>query len=320
MLCLLLFSQIAYANKNSVDVYYKGKNLQFKNNVFKDGTVVYIPLREFSDNIKTDVLWDKDKKEVIFLKDKDVLIMKDKSNLVKCNGKNIRISKPTKIIKGVFYVPSDLLINCLDYGVNIDKNVLKIYDRFDVIDVKQEGVINKGDLLKKDLDKLNKALQEIELKYGVSLVEESTIDIPSIGVFYNYINEYMTRDEIMKEDKWGDHFVVTIDKDNLDFYSKWKVVAPLAGMHSRFEPVVYYRLNDKDYVVGGYENYLGSEKNLDKALKNYLNTFERVYDEKPTKDVEKAIKKELKSLMVTVNSNKVFKVFLVKDTKINKVY
>lgn len=319
LVLIIIMSHVNVYADNGIDVYFNDLKLNLKNKPFKDGGDVYLPLRDVMEGQGKVVIWNNDTKEVVVTGGNQLLVMKANSNKVKCNGVNINLTKPVKIVKGVTYIPSELFNKCLNYGV-IDNGDINIYSYFNVYDVKQEGVYTKKDLTKNDVAKLNKTIKEIEKKYGKKLIEEDYIDSSVIDVFYSYTNEVLSKDNLEKGINWDDHFGVVIDKPTLDFYTQWKALAPLSDIYSRFVPVVYYRVNEKDFIVGGYEDYSGSEKNLNKSLTNYKSSFERFYGENLSKRAEEVVKDRLRTIINIINKGRDFKVIEVKNDKINGIY
>lgn len=317
-LVLIMISSIAYAS-DDMNVYLDGYNLKLKNKSFLDGGDAYLPAKEFFEGLGKKVTWDGEKREVSIVDKNNIVVVKNDSRKIRYNGLEVELSYPIKIIKGVTYVPTDML-KLYRYGVFVEGNSISVYTRFDVHDVTQDGLLGKKVLSNEELNRTNKVVADYERRYNKKLEESLFVKDFVVLDFVNYLNEPLTKDGIDKgEFKWDEYLGILVDKNTLGFFSKWKLISPLSDFHLRFNPVVGYIIADEEYLICGYMDYAGSETDVSVALSNYKNSFNRLYGESLSEHGESVVKKEIVNILSRIAKEKEYTIFHVKDGKIIRV-
>ena len=139
-------------------------------------------------------------------------------------------------------------------------------------------MLSKKYLNKAELVRTEKVVSDYERRYNRKLTEEKFIDDFVILDFMNYLKEPLSKSELLEGDlNWDNYFGLFVDSKDVDYFSKWKVLAPLSDFHMTFIPVVGYKVSDDEYLIGGRLDYRGSELNIGKALNNYKTSYKRLY-------------------------------------------
>lgn len=317
---LLLTPILVSASDNNISVYLNDYLLPLNHAAFKQGNDVYLPAKDVLTNCGMVVTWDNYTQLVTAQSSFYTLTLKDNSYISWLNGQSIITSKPVKIIKGVTYIPSELLTKCFNYGVNVSGNAVNIYTTFQIVSIIPDGVLDEKNLSNVDRTKLNNIVTQLETKYNRTLIKETYIDHAVITDFVNYLNTPPSLDMITQgKFDWDNYLGYTVSNDTINKFSKWKVIAPLSDIRVSFKPVVFYSITDTEYLVGGYFDYSGSETNITNAYNNYVNSVKRLFGYTLNTKNQKLAKEQIQSILSTLITDNSLKLFIIKNGLITDI-
>lgn len=151
------------------------------------------------------------------------------------------------------------------------------------------------------------------------VTEEVSMDISEIDRFFSKLSTPISLEELdagqinLSLDKIG-------AKPYRQFLKEFKVLGGLAGYTAEFEPVAYYRIHRDIVLVGGYTVYTKAYENPEEAYWQYICGIEGMTKEIVPYETRQMLLECVKGLAVFMDSDTAFKVFLMKDNRIDSMY
>lgn len=108
--------------KSSLKVFVNGQAIAFKNTPVIYQSTNLVPLREMAEGMGAAVNLDKDSGTIVVSKDTNSVIMTIGSKTVTYNGETETVPAAPKVIKGVTYVPAQVLARGLGASLEFDSN------------------------------------------------------------------------------------------------------------------------------------------------------------------------------------------------------
>ena len=172
-----------------------------------------------------------------------------------------------------------------------------------------------------DVESDKEYLKSIADKYAKLFVvkQEEYVDISDIDSFYRELSKPMTIEEF-DSGKINMNLAVVSDKGLKNNFNQFKVLGGLAGYETWFEPVIYFNIYRNITLVGGYSCYKKTYENPDDASWIYITSLESLTKEKLLYNTRIKLCERMKELDKFINTDNKFKIFLLKDGKIDSVW
>ena len=149
--------------------------------------------------------------------------------------------------------------------------------------------------------------------------QEDNVDISDIDRLYSELSKPMTVEEVDVGKIKMDLGVVS-DKELRNNLNQFKVLGGLAGYEAWFEPVIYFNIYRDITLVGGYSCYKKTYENSDDAGWAYITGLESLTKKILSYNTRIKIYERMKCLDNFINTDNNFKIFLLKDGKIDSVW
>ena len=178
--------------------------------------------------------------------------------------------------------------------------------------IEDMGVDTEGDM---------EYLKSIADKYAQFFVvkQEEYVDISDIDRFYAELSKPLTVAEF-DSGKTDMNLNIVSDKMLRNHLNQFKVLGGMAGYTAWFEPTVYYSIYRDITLVGGYSCYTKTYENTDDASWIYITSLEALTKEVLSYNTRIKLCEKMKELDNYVSTDKKFKIFLLKDGKIDSVW
>mgnify|MGYP007002413529 CR=1 FL=1 len=100
----------------------------------------------------------------------------------------------------------------------------------------------------------------------------------------------------------------------------FKICGGLAGYCAEFEPIAYFSIYRNIALVGGYVQYHKVFENADDAYWQYVCGLEALTKEVVPYDTRLILLDKIRNLSVFMDSDRSFKIFILKDGKIDSMW
>jgi hypothetical protein len=151
------------------------------------------------------------------------------------------------------------------------------------------------------------------------VTEEPYIDIYSIDYFYNQLSAPLTLTEIDNgKTELDTSFIVNEDyRKQMNFL---KLCGGFAGYSAEFEPIAYFSVYRNIALIGGYVRYQKAFENPDDAYWQYICGMENLTKEVIPYDTRLRFLDKIRSLSEFMAHDRTFKIFILKDGKIDSLW
>lgn len=190
---------------------------------------------------------------------------------------------------------------------------------FEITGIKPDDSFLSG--LCADVEADKAYLKSIAEQYGSRYVvtEESYADITDIDSFFAELSEPLTLAEL-DAGKTEFRFGVIKDDNLKKAYTALKVLGGHGGYFAEFEPVAYYRIHRNIMLVGGYSEYHKLYSDPLDSYWQYVCNVEGLTKEIIPYDLRMNLIERFNQLDNFILSDKSFKIFVLKDGKIDSLY
>lgn len=172
-----------------------------------------------------------------------------------------------------------------------------------------------------DLESDKNYLRGIVDKYRELYVveEKEHIDISEIDKLYKEISKPISLAEV-DSGKINLNVDVVKDEKLRNCFKHFKVLGGLAGYTVEFEPVMYFNIYRDISLVGGYSCYKKMYTNPDASSWVYINNLESLTKEILSYNTRLKLSEKITELDSYISGDNRFKIFLLKDGKIDSVW
>lgn len=164
-------------------------------------------------------------------------------------------------------------------------------------------------------------LADIADKYRDRYVvtEESYIDCGDIDDFFKNLSQPITLEEI-DSGKLNIDFSGLGDKEYREFLKSFKVLGGMSGYSAEFEPIVYYNVYRDVSLIGGYVKYTKVHAEVYPSYWDYVCGIESITKEIVPYETRIMLLNKLQNLSDKIDNDKSFKVFILKNGKIDSMF
>lgn len=189
---------------------------------------------------------------------------------------------------------------------------------FELVSAEPETVIEQTVNTQDDISYLESIAMAYKDKYIVEKLQSA--DISAIDEFYKELSKPVTLEEVDSgKTKLDSSFIA--DETLRKNLKAFKLYAGYGGISASFEPVCYYQIYRNIILVGGYINYNISIPKYDDAYYVWVCAIENITKEVVPNETRLKMLDGFKELYDFMEKDKgEFKVFLLKDGKLNSVW
>ena len=189
---------------------------------------------------------------------------------------------------------------------------------FELISAQPETVIEETVNTQDDISYLENLALGYRGKYVVEKLQSA--DISAIDEFYRELSKPVEVKELDEGKTKLDLSVITDESLRKEFKA-FKLFSGYGGITASFEPVCYYQIYRDVVLVGGYTNYNISIPKYDDAYYVWVCAIENITREVVPNETRLKMLDGFKNLYDFMEKDKgEFKVFLLKDGKLNSVW
>ena len=195
-------------------------------------------------------------------------------------------------------------------GVASAFEFVEIPSEIPAVNIQQDGIESDKQYLRGIADKYAE-LYVVE--------EKESVDISDIERFYTELSEPLTVEELDDGKVNLDLSVVQdgILKNNMNLF---KVMGGLSGYKAEFKPIMYFNIYRDITLVGGYSCYTTTYQNPDDASWMFITGVQDITKEKLSYNTRINLFEKGKTLKTFIEGDDRFKIFLLKNGKIDSVW
>lgn len=189
---------------------------------------------------------------------------------------------------------------------------------FELVSAVPESVVEESVNIEEDVTYLENIALGYKDKYVVEKLQST--DISVIDEFYRELSKPVEVKEIDEGKTKLDLSVVT-DETLRKNLKAFKLFSGYGGISASFEPVCYYQIYRDIILVGGYTNYSISIPKYDDSYFVWVCAIEQITKEVVPNETRLKMLDGFKELYDFMEKDKgKFKVFLLKDGKLNSIW
>lgn len=189
---------------------------------------------------------------------------------------------------------------------------------FELVSAVPESVVEESVNIEEDVTYLENIALGYKDKYVVEKLQST--DISVIDEFYRELSKPVEVNEIDEGKTKLDLSVVT-DETLRKNLKAFKLFSGYGGISASFEPVCYYQIYRDIILVGGYTNYSISIPKYDDSYFVWVCAIEQITKEVVPNETRLKMLDGFKELYDFMEKDKGrFKVFLLKDGKLNSIW
>lgn len=189
---------------------------------------------------------------------------------------------------------------------------------FELISAEPETVVKEGINITEDIAYLEGITSQYKDKYIVEKLYSA--DISAVDEFYTELSKPVEVKEL-DDGKTKLDLSVVNDESLRQNLKAFKLFSGYGGITASFEPVCYYQIYRDIILVGGYTNYNISIPKYDVAYYVWVCAIENITREVVPNETRLKMLEGFKELYTFMEKDRgVFKIFLLKDGKLNSVW
>lgn len=187
----------------------------------------------------------------------------------------------------------------------------------DLVDIGYDKEFIRGIDTESDMEYLREIANSYLGKYVVQ--EVNYADISDIDTFYEELSSPLSLHEI-DSGKAELREEIISEKALFKNIYLFNLLGGLSGIHAEFEPIMYINIYRNITLVGGYSIYKKNFQEADDAYWSAICNIENETKEIVDYDTRIRIRDNVRRLYAYTDGDKAFKIFILKDGKINSLW